>query len=95
MPGYKRKSSSSGRTSPSGFRDFQQDGDLTICVSATEDIKGAADIVKRIHRAGRLPQKLGVGLDPYAISALVDDLAARKIEGDMITGIRQGLHNDG
>ena len=60
-----------------------QDGDLTICQSATEDIKGAADIVEHIHLARLLPEKLGVGLDPYAISALVDELATRKIEGEM------------
>jgi|RhiMetdeSRZDD1v2_1073273.scaffolds.fasta_scaffold500886_2 phage terminase large subunit-like protein len=65
-------------------------GDLTICRSATEDIKGAADIVERIHKARKLPDKLAVGLDPYAISALVDELATRKIEGETITGIRQG-----
>jgi phage terminase large subunit-like protein len=71
------------------LRDFEADQDLTICKSATEDIKGAAELVERIHRAGLLPAKLGVGLDPYAISALVDELATRKIEGEMITGIRQ------
>ena len=71
------------------LRDFEADQDLTICKSATEDIKGAAEFVERIHRAGLLAAKLGVGLDPYAISALVDELSTRKIEGEMITGIRQ------
>lgn len=72
------------------LRDFEADGDLTICKGATEDIRGAADFVEKVHLAKKLPEKLGVGLDPYAISALVDELAGRKIEGEMITGIRQG-----
>lgn len=72
------------------LRDFQADGDLTICESATQDLREFADIVERIHKLGKLPQTLAVGLDPYMISALVDELAGRGIAGDMVMGIRQG-----
>lgn len=72
------------------LRDFEAAKDLTICKSATEDLKGAADIVERIHKAGKLPEKNGIGLDPYSIGALVDELASRGLEGELLTGIRQG-----
>jgi phage terminase large subunit-like protein len=72
------------------LRDFAEDADLTICETATQDIDELADIVERIKARGLLPEKLGVGLDPYAISAIVDALAKRKIEGETLSAIRQG-----
>jgi phage terminase large subunit-like protein len=69
---------------------FSKDGDLTVCRSATQDVEDVADIVKQVHEAGLLPEKLGVGLDPYAISAIVDALAQRGIEGETLSAIRQG-----
>src|SRR3954468_4375564 len=32
------------------LRDFEQDGDLTVCKGAPQENKGVADIVKRIHK---------------------------------------------
>jgi phage terminase large subunit-like protein len=72
------------------LRDFERDGDLTICETATQDIEEAAALVARIRDAGLLPEKQGVGLDPYAIGALVDALATYEIKGEQIVGIRQG-----
>lgn len=74
----------------SALRDFHEDRDLTICEQATDDIIGAAEIVERIYNAGKLPEKHGVGLDPFAIGALIDELAARGLEGDLLLAIRQG-----
>lgn len=70
--------------------DFERDGDLTFCTEPTQDLRQLVDIVERIKKAGLLPEKLAVGLDPYAISSLVDELSNRKIEGDQIVAIRQG-----
>jgi phage terminase large subunit-like protein len=72
------------------LRDFEADGDLTICQTPTQDVNEVADFVKQVHEAGLLPEKLGVGLDPYAISAIVDALAQRGIEGETLSAIRQG-----
>ncbi len=72
------------------LRDFEADGDLTVCESPTQDVTELADIVQRIEQAGLLPEKLGVGLDPYAISAIVDALAERQIGGETLSAIRQG-----
>lgn len=70
--------------------DFERDGDLTFCDDATQDIFEVTGIVAHIKESGLLPEKLGVGLDPYGVAALVDELAAQKITGDILSAIRQG-----
>jgi len=72
------------------LRDFERDKDLVVCTSATQDLEEVADIVVRIKDSGLLPEKNGVGLDPMGVAALVDELASRGIEGEVLTGIRQG-----
>ncbi|MGJ8529825.1 terminase large subunit [Maritalea sp.] len=71
--------------------DFERDGDLTFCDGGTEDIMGVADIVDQIYDAGLLPEKHAVGFDPQGVAAMVDELANRGIEGDMVVGIAQGF----
>jgi phage terminase large subunit-like protein len=72
------------------LQDFATDGDLTICDSPTQDIKELADFVQQIKAAGLLADPLGVGLDPYAVAAIVDELGARDIKGETLTAVRQG-----
>ncbi len=72
------------------LRDFEAAGELTECLSPTQDIEEVADLVLRIHEAGLLPEKNGVGLDPAGVAALVDELATRGIEGETLVGIAQG-----
>lgn len=72
------------------LQDFAADGDLTICDGPTQDIKELADYVQRIKAAGLLADPLGVGLDPYAVAAIVDELGARDIKGETLTAVRQG-----
>jgi phage terminase large subunit-like protein len=78
------------------LRDFERDGDLTICEAneSTRDIREFCDTIERVFKSGLLPEKLGVGLDPYAIGSIIDELASRGIQteanGGCITGIRQG-----
>lgn len=72
------------------LRDFERDGDLTVCTSATQDLQDVSDLVVKIKASGLLPEKNGVGLDPMGVAALVDELAARGIEGEVLIGIRQG-----
>lgn len=72
------------------LRDFEQAGDLVICSDPQEPIRQAAAIVEQVMMAGVLPEKHGVGLDPYGVAALIDELAERNIEGEMLAAIRQG-----
>lgn len=72
------------------LRDFERDKDLVICEDATQDICEAADIVEQLHKAGMLPGENAVGLDPYGVATLVDELARRGVEGKLLVAIRQG-----
>lgn len=72
------------------LRDFERDGDLVITDDAMLPIQEAADICARVRDAGLLPEKHAIGLDPYGVAALVDELAFRGIEDEMLAAIRQG-----
>lgn len=79
----------------SRLRDFEADGDLTICQEPTQDIREVADIVEQLADAGLLPEKGAVGLDPMGISALVDELASRGLTENQLVGIGQGYRLSG
>lgn len=77
------------------LRDFEAEGDLTICDDVTQDVDEAAEIVGDLLEAGLLPEKAGVGLDPVGVAALVDALAARKVDGDRVVAVGQGFRLSG
>jgi phage terminase large subunit-like protein len=72
------------------LRDFERDGDLVISEDPLQPIRDAALIVEMVKDAGLLPEKHGVGLDPWGIAALIDELSERGIEGEVLSAIRQG-----
>jgi len=72
------------------LREFEADGDLVICDDPLQPIREAADILEQVFASGLFPEKYGIGLDPFGIAALIDELAVRKIEGDLLSSIRQG-----
>ncbi|MGH7021361.1 MAG: terminase large subunit, partial [Brevundimonas sp.] len=72
------------------LREFADDGDLVICEDPLQPIREAADILEQVFGSGLFPEKYGIGLDPYGIGALVDELAMRRIEGEILSSIRQG-----
>lgn len=72
------------------LQDFAAAGDLTICEDATQDLREVAEVCEKIWKAGLLPKEYGIGLDPWAIGPLIDQLAALGIEGKILEGVRQG-----
>lgn len=73
------------------LRDFAADGDLIICDDPTADLREIAALCKRIHAAGLLPAQHAIGLDPFGVAALVDELSAVGLEGDILTAVGQGV----
>ena len=74
----------------SKLRDLEAAGDLTICTEPTADIIAVADLVQRLWELGLLPEKAGVGLDPYGVAALIDEIVGRGVPEDALIGIGQG-----
>lgn len=72
------------------LRDFERDGDLVICEDPEQPLREVAAILAEIRDAGLFPEKYAIGLDPYAVGALVDELAQVEIEGEMLSAVRQG-----
>jgi len=69
------------------FRDFANDGDLTIVERIGDDVEELAALVAQIHAAQRLDK---VGVDPHGLGGILDALAAAKVPADKIVGISQG-----
>jgi phage terminase large subunit-like protein len=74
------------------LQDFEAAGDLTILDpdNPTQDIEEVADLIEKVNALGLFPEKDAIGVDPYGISALLDELVSRGIKDDQIIGIRQG-----
>jgi phage terminase large subunit-like protein len=72
--------------------DFERSGCLTILKDdeLTQDIIGVADYVERLLIAGLLPEEGAIGLDPYGVAALVDELSFRGISDEQMAAIGQG-----
>lgn len=72
------------------LRDLQAGGDLTICTRGTQDVEEIAALVVRLNVAGLLPKAQAVGLDPFGVSALVDEIVARGLPDEALIGVGQG-----
>lgn len=71
---------------------FADQGDLTLLTEAdrTGDIIGVADVVEQLLEAGLLPEAGAIGLDPYGVAAIVDELAGRGVTDEQMVAIGQG-----
>lgn len=77
------------------LRDFERDGDLGITPDAEPHIMEAADICERVRDAGLLPDKNAIGLDPWGVAALRDELTMRGFTTDEVVGVSQGYRLNG
>jgi phage terminase large subunit-like protein len=72
------------------LRDFIAQGDLIECKEVAQDATEIAAICAELQAAGLLPEKGGIGLDPYGVAAVTDALAEAGIPDDVLAGIGQG-----
>ena len=75
--------------------DFAADGDLVICDHATQDIEEIAALGKAALASGLLPDKAAVGLDPYGIGMLIDELILAGFSEEQIRAVPQGYKLNG
>lgn len=71
------------------FRDFERDGDLTIVKRQEDAFIAFAEYVEQVNDAGLLAK---VGLDPYGVGMIVEEMARRGItqDGGQVEGVSQG-----
>lgn len=72
------------------LRDFEAQGDLTVCAEVTQDVIEVADIVARIDELGLLPAQAGIGVDRAGIASIGDELEARGLGAERIAPVSQG-----
>ncbi len=72
------------------LQDFADDGDLTICDFADQDVGELADICAELNDAGLLPEKWAIGLDPEGVADIVGALSRAGLQDEQITAISQG-----
>jgi len=76
------------------LQDMARADEIVIVERPGEDVRELADIVCRIRDAGLFPEKGAIGVDPYGIGDIVDELASRGFTADEtkgeIIGIPQG-----
>lgn len=72
------------------LNDFKAEGSLTFCDDPQEMAVAFAGIAAQVNAAGLLPAKNAVGFDPNNVGAIVEELAAVGIEGEMLRRLMQG-----
>lgn len=71
--------------------DFEREGTLTLCDTATQDLEEVAAIARQLVDSGLLPEVGAVGIDPLAVGGLVDALAGAGVTDDQLASIGQGF----
>lgn len=70
--------------------EFAKAGSLSICERSTQDLIEVADICEALLASGLLPDEGAIGLDPYGVASLVDELAGRGLTEKQMVAIGQG-----
>lgn len=69
--------------------DFEKEGSLTICDSATELMEKFGDLFAKVMASGKLPEKDAVGLDPNNVAAMIEVLNKRGMTETMLRRVLQ------
>lgn len=77
------------------LRDFEKEKSLTVCQYPTQDVEELADIIERVQKAGLLPEEAAIGLDPFGVTAMIEEMVSRGIEEKQLQGIAQGYKLNG
>lgn len=77
------------------LEDLRDAGDLTIDDDVDAHVREAADLCDQVRAAGLCPDKAAIGLDPWGVAALVDELIRLKFTQDQIFGVGQGFRLNG
>ncbi|HSW83565.1 MAG TPA: terminase TerL endonuclease subunit [Usitatibacter sp.] len=75
------------------FRDFEDDGDLTIITDMKQDIDELAGMVAKVHASGLMDSEKDeprIGVDPYGIGAILTAIVEAGVPQSKIIGISQG-----
>lgn len=75
------------KTETQRFKDFANDGDLTLVRKIGDDVCEVAEIVLRIEESGLLDK---IGVDPHGLGGIIEALQNAGIPEDKIVGISQG-----
>lgn len=71
--------------------DFSAQGDVSIIANVGDDVHELGEIVDQVAASGKLPDKNAIGLDPYCIGAIVEELAGRGFNTEeALLGVPQG-----
>ena len=74
------------------YRDFEQQGDLTIVADMGDDVEQVADKIEQCEETGLLER---IGVDPAGVGAINEALLDREIKQERIVGIPQGWRMSG
>ena len=71
--------------------DFEAEGTLTLCDTATQDVEEIAAICGQLLDSGLLPERSAIGLDPLGVGMLVDKLLGVGLAEEQLASIGQGF----
>uniref|UniRef100_A4WTC9 Phage Terminase n=1 Tax=Cereibacter sphaeroides (strain ATCC 17025 / ATH 2.4.3) TaxID=349102 RepID=A4WTC9_CERS5 len=78
------------------LEELRDAGELRITATADEHTIEMVEICARVRDAGLMPEKLGIGLDPHGVAALVDALEAEGFDPNVhIMAVGQGYKLNG
>lgn len=72
------------------LEEFARAGDLVRCTDPTQDIREIAEICDQVAATGLFPAEYAIGLDPFGVTALQDELNAVGLVDPRLVNIGQG-----